>query len=140
MRMGLPYRGPTEGAQFQIDSFGYILYFLCKCSSSQPLAHTVSILGVTPSRTNVSWVKIHCCFVAEESKLDFCSATNRISHESVPLPGSCPERVSVIKLTFCHQEKCEILFVLANPIWDWCTSRLQIWKGDSATALMENSP
>ena len=73
-----------------------------------------------------------------ESKLDFA----RLQIASLMKACHCqaPEWVSVINFIFCHREKCEILFALANPIWDWCTTRFQIWKGDSASAWMENSP
>ena len=61
--MGLPYRGPTETAQFKIDSFGYILSFLCKCSSRQTATYNFNF-GVTPSS--------HKRVVGENSVL-FCS-------------------------------------------------------------------
>ena len=94
IRSNSPHNGPLrllcgwvfhiEGRQrahFEIDSFGNILYFLCKCSS-KPGSHVqFQFWGDA-----ILWVKIHCCFVAG-SKLNFCPATNRISHESVPLPG-----------------------------------------------------
>jgi hypothetical protein len=44
--MGLPYREPTERAQFEIDSFGYILYFYANAILYfYANAHTISILG-----------------------------------------------------------------------------------------------
>ena len=94
--MGLPYRGPTERAQFQIDSFGYILYFLCKCSRATYDFN----FGVTPS---------HQQRVVGENSLLFCSgAANWIfaQLQIASLMKAChcqagPEWVNVINFLFC---------------------------------------
>ena len=94
--MGLPYRGPTERAQFKIDSFGYILYFLCKCSRATYDFN----FGVTPS---------HQQRVVGENSLLFCSgAANWIfaQLQIASLMKAChcqagPEWVNVINFLFC---------------------------------------
>ena len=79
IRSNSPHNGPLgplcgwvfhiEGRQRRPNSRLTVLEIFCLFYANAALArqpHTISILGWRHLRTNVSWVKIQCCFVAAE--------------------------------------------------------------------------
>ena len=79
IRSNSPHNGPLgplcgwvfhiEGRQRRPNSRLTVLDIFCLFYANAALArqpHTISILGWRHLRTNVSWVKIQCCFVAAE--------------------------------------------------------------------------
>ena len=122
-----------------------VLEIFCIFYANAPEPHTISILGWRHRTSNVSWVKIHCCFVAEQQIEFLPSYKSHLSWKRAIARQALSEWMLSIFFFVIRghvvRQKCEILFALANPILDWCSrSRLQIWKGDSASGLMQNSP
>ena len=95
--------------QFEIDSFGYISYFLCKCSGGH-------VQFQFWGDAIVLWVKIQCCFVAT-TKLKFCGCYKSHLSWKPPIARPCLSWVSVINLVD-REEKVGILFAFENPFWD----------------------
>ena len=150
IRSNSPHNGPLgplcgwvfhiEGRQRRPNSRLTVLEIFCLFYANAALArqpHTISILGWRHLRTNVSWVKIQCCFVAAE-QIDFLpSYKSHLSWKRAIARQAWVSECYQFSFLFSPR-KLGNLFALSNPIWNWCT-RLPIWKQYFASPLMENA-